>query len=198
MDLLYFVRDKLRFIERHYKTAVEPFVTIKVKIHNGEEPYNPAGPNVDPESDEPPFVEEWIEADESVNIVGCSCLCLVQSVLLEYLREYLQELNRTLPNGTGNLLSRYRSFFRDQLGIDWDRGPVPFDILEDLTLARNHIQHETKITSRYARQTSEYSRRFPKSLFGDNYEFKRIIVTEASLEAAVCAVERFCEFMDHQ
>jgi hypothetical protein len=36
MDLLYFLDDKLRFIERLYSRAVEPFSTIKRKIEEGE------------------------------------------------------------------------------------------------------------------------------------------------------------------
>jgi hypothetical protein len=29
-----------------------------------------------------------------------------------------------------------------QYGFDWSSGPVAFEVLEDLTLARNSIQHE--------------------------------------------------------
>jgi hypothetical protein len=76
MDLLYFLDDKLRFIERHYDKAVEPFATIKRKIEAGEAPYELDATDHNSGEDEPPFTAEWIEADESENIVGYSCLGL--------------------------------------------------------------------------------------------------------------------------
>ena len=195
MDLLFFLDDKLRFIERHYDRAVEPFATVKRRIENGEPPYEP-DTDYDSGEDEPPFTPEWIEADESENIVGYSCLGLVQGVLLEYLREYLRQRGLSLPSGKGGLLQRYRDFFKVQLGIAWDDSPVAFETLEDVAMARNHIQHETNITSRFAQQSDNYAQRFPMSLFGGN--FREIRVTDESLKAAISAVEAFCTFIEHQ
>jgi hypothetical protein len=94
------------------------------------------------------------------------------------------------------LLGRYRDFFKDHFGIDWEAGPVDLKILEDVALARNHIQHETRITRRYARQTTDYVNRFPNSLFGGY--FRDIRVAEEGLRVAVSAVEDFCKWLDQQ
>src|SRR5262249_39780744 len=155
MNLLFFLDDKLRFIERHYARAVEPFAAIKRKIDAGEAPYEPDSTDYDSGEDAPPFIDDWCEADESENIVGYSCLGLVHSVLLEYLREYLRLRGLSLPPGKGSLLCRYRDFFKERLGIDWDESPIEFETLEDLTLARNNIHHETHIMTRYAYRTDD-------------------------------------------
>lgn len=195
MDFRYFVSNKLGFIQRHYSIATQPFLTRKQQIEDGEPPFD-SDPNAEPESDEPPFLKEWIEADESINIVGYTCLCMVQSVLLEYLREKFSERGYRLPPGNGGILVRYRDFFLDELGIDWSAGPVPFEVLEDVSLARNSIQHETTTASRYASQTKDYSHRFPCSLFGDPWGLKRVMVTQEGLTAAISAVKEFCDFLD--
>jgi hypothetical protein len=196
MNLLYFLSDKLRFIEQLYSRAVAPFITIKRQIEEGEPPYDIYPPDFNPEDGEPAFTSEWIEADESQNVIGYACLGLVQSVLFEYLREYLQEKCCSLPSGKGALLHRYKVFFMDHFGIDWETGPVAFETLEDVALARNHIQHETRITSKFASQTADYRRRLPNSLFGGR--FREIRVTEGGLKAAIGAVEEFCSFLDQQ
>jgi hypothetical protein len=123
---------------------------------------------------------------------------MLQAVLLEFLRESLDEWGYELPPGKGSLICRYRDFFSGALDINWSAGPVPFETLEDLTLARNSVQHETIIASRYAQQTKDHARRFPDSLFGDPWRFRRIIVTQGSLDVAVSAVDEFCRFVDTQ
>src|SRR6266853_3904923 len=90
MDILAGLRDKLRFIERHYKAASEPFRETKRKIDAREEPFEP--PPFDPETAydfEPPFLEQWQEATESLNIEGQAALKLLHSALHEYLSSFV-------------------------------------------------------------------------------------------------------------
>ena len=97
MDILAGLRDKLRFIERHYRAASEPFREKKRKIEAGEEPFAP--PTLDPENppdSDPPFLGEWLEADESLNLEGEAALKLVHRAFHDYL-EWFVTVRSTAP-----------------------------------------------------------------------------------------------------
>jgi hypothetical protein len=90
MDAFLILRHKLRSIERFYNIASDSFAEIKRKIEAGEAPFEP--PPFDPEYDdtEPPFTEEWIEADEFQNVVGQAAITLLHSALKDYLDDFLE------------------------------------------------------------------------------------------------------------
>src|SRR5712692_3959981 len=85
MDVNAILTGRLRAVVRLYDEAAGIFTTRKKKIEAAEEPYQP--PPFDPEygDPEPPFLEEWLEADEFQDIVGQACLSIVQSCLRDYL-----------------------------------------------------------------------------------------------------------------
>ena len=73
MDLLYFLKTRLRFIEQLYDGAAAPCVETKRQIEAGEQPYVD---NRDPEyyDGEPAFLTEWQQADDSVIVIGHWCI----------------------------------------------------------------------------------------------------------------------------
>jgi len=90
MDILAGLRDKLRFIERHYAAASEPFRETRRKIEAGEEPFAPPPLDLEnPPDSDPVFLDEWQEATESLNIEGQAALKLVQGALREYLKSFI-------------------------------------------------------------------------------------------------------------
>ncbi len=75
MDLLYFLKERLKFIEQLYDGAVAPFEETKRKIEEHEPPYVD---NRDPEYvSEPAFLSEWQQADDSIMVIGHWALCIV-------------------------------------------------------------------------------------------------------------------------
>ena len=80
--------------------------------------------------------------------------------------------------------------------MDWEKGPVRLADLEDLTLARNHIQHEVNIMTVYPERTADYKSRFPDSPYQDRYGFDHVEVTKESLVAACERVAAFCRYVD--
>jgi len=62
VDVGFFLKDRIAFIRQFYDAASLPFVERKRKIDAGEDPFVPPYS----EDDEPPFLSEWIEADESL------------------------------------------------------------------------------------------------------------------------------------
>jgi len=144
MNLLYFLKTRLRFIEQLYDGAAAPFVETKRQIEAGEQPYVD---NRDPEyyDGEPAFLTEWQEADDSVIVIGHWCLCMVQASLKAYLEECIgpsgaywwdpKHLRGELPKKQGgSWFGRYRLLFLEDLGVDWSTGPVSLDELEQLNL----------------------------------------------------------------
>ena len=138
MDLLYFLTRRLEFIQSLYESAVAPFEETQRKINAAEEPYVPS---FDPDDwdDDPPFLEEWQEADESIMVIGHWCLCMVQSALNIYLRDSISPigwhwcdasvLSGLLGSKKGkSKFERYRRLFLEDLDIDWAKGRFPSPI----------------------------------------------------------------------
>ncbi len=207
MDILAGLIDKLRFIERFYEAASHPFSEVKRKIEADEEPF--ASPPFDPETvdSEPPFLTEWQEADESLNLVGQAALSLVQIAFREYLDAFITSSRLDAPAGQGNWFERYSQFFSETYGIDWEKGPVPPEQLEEINLARNDIQHPDDAFGMTRRQSRKHQERFPGGLFIHEIDKElhrespypwsaRIYITSANLSEAINRVERFCEFLE--
>jgi hypothetical protein len=181
-----------------YDSSSEPFTTKMRRINDNEPPFD-VKDNHGPESYDPPFIEEWIEASEAGEILGNLSLCLVQSALKQFLELFIQETGLKPPAGRGSWFDRYQQFFLNEYEIDWTKGPVPVKVLEDLSLARNDIQHGGTLTTKTTIQSPEYARRFPDSLFTEAFVVgPRIAVNRESLTAAIQAVEEFCAYLEHQ
>jgi hypothetical protein len=205
MDILAILRDKLDFIRDFYKTASAPFLAIKSKIENQEDPFTyDGGP-----TEEPPHLLAWTRADESLNILGECCLSLVQRSFKDYLMGFIKDTwNEPLPKGN-DWFKTYNVFFRKH-SIDWEKGPVDMSLLEELNLARNTIQHwggEHDIYRIQRTQNAKYYARFPQGLFVNEVDKQmwsrsarvlpaRIEVTSEKLQAAIQAVDDLCCFID--
>ena len=212
MDILAGLSDKLRFIERFYESASNPFRETKRKIESGEEPFTSRPFDPETVTGEPEFLEEWIEADDSLNLVGQAALNLVQTSLREYLDAFI--FRSPPPEGlepTGkNWVERRKSLFLEAYAIDWASGPVPISDLEEINLTRNDIQHTETPFGAFGltrRQSDEHRTRFPHGLFvheidrqlataAGDASMGRIYVTRENLKEAIQRVERFCEFLE--
>ena len=211
MDCIYFLRARLQLILKLYDSASEPFRTTKTKIEEGEYPFvdtrNPE------DADEPAFLTEWQEADNSLDVLGKLCLCFVQGSLKAYLEERVNDigrvfgiatsenLKRRLAAKSGNWFQKYRLLFLEDLKIDWQRSPVPITDLEHLNLTRDDITHNVDLTTTYVGQTQKHAGRFPNGLFTDDLwagmGMSGIIkVDAAKLRKAVEMVEQFCQFLE--
>jgi len=205
MPVLPTLLDKLNFIRRFYDSASAPFVETLGKIERHEEPFDHF--NVD--DDEPPFQLEWFDADESLNILGKSCLCLLQNAFSNYLDRFIdtyREINQghSLATVGGNSwFERRRRFFLQAYNIDWAAAPIDVNFLEEINFARNDIQHGGVFYNMDHRQNPDYFNRFPATIFVDQWELQfpeavrpRIAVTRDNLFAAIEAIEDFCSYLD--
>ena len=67
MEVLFFLKERTKFIQHFYETAGEPFRETMRKIEADEPPFdNPPYS----EDGEPPYLEEWIQAEEELEVLG--------------------------------------------------------------------------------------------------------------------------------
>jgi hypothetical protein len=186
VDYLHFLKARTSFVRRYYTDAAAPFVERRRKIEQSEEPYSYDG--VGHEDGEPPFLEEWLEASEALDVLGQHCVSLLSSSLHLFVQEWVSELiDRAgveqlsdlgigLPTGTRykaefnkGWIAGYDAYCR-RLGVDWVRAPSDLALLEQIVLARNTVQHPSDITTMRAAQSDKDLTRYPHAFFADAAE----------------------------
>jgi hypothetical protein len=209
MDLLYFLKSRLDFIERLYDGAISQFEETKRKIEAQEPPYLDSR---DPECvDEPAFLPEWQDADDSIMTIGYWALCMVQSSLKAYLRECVgplgnvwwnpDQLKAELPNKKGGSeFGRYRLLFLEDLEVDWNQGPVKLADLEQLNLTRDDLTHQVDMFNTNVARAAKHASRYPAGMFVDEpwarVGVERLKVDKEKLLLAIDLVRRFCGWLD--
>src|ERR1017187_2548290 len=86
-DFYEVLKDRLEYIERFYDAVASQFEERKRSIEENREPYvdrrNPE------DCDEPPFLSEWLEADDHINTIGFLCLSLLNETMENYVRMFV-------------------------------------------------------------------------------------------------------------
>ena len=169
MDVLYFFKERTQFIRYFYDTAGMSFNETKHKIENEEAPFdNPPYS----EDGEPPYLEQWIEADEALEILGRICLSMLSPSLELYFRTWEKELGVVWKSGERKrevkkkgFLQAYRNYFEKVLGISWDQCPANLEIIEQITLARNRDQHPEQLASMRVKHVKKDLEKYPRPFF---------------------------------
>ena len=215
MDVFSFLKLRLDFIKQLHERSCTPFVLIKQQIEDGVPPYEPPYS----EDGEPPFLAEWLEADESLQVLGYACISMLAASLQLFLKTWEKELGRpaqpqykTLFNKKG-WINGYRQYFIDILGIDYANSPVEMIRLEEIVRARNIVQHPDFIGSNTVSFTdddlevlhepflsSEIDRRMSRSFIGEGRWFLplNLHVPPEKFEAALNDVARFAAWLDEK
>ena len=215
MDIQYFLEERIRYIKWFYETAVEPFNKTKMAIERGEEPYRPP---LGEETDEPPFYAEWEEADTGALVIRQTCISALSDSLIlffEYWRRRWKDDGRQIIDikikrrgGPAKVVEIFEK-------LEWEvsRCPARSDIIEQVILARNQIQHSKSLAMFFRATHSEKDlRRFPKPFFSDPAElgientdsrlrkFMPVPVysSEEKLFEAISEVEKFCSWLEEE
>lgn len=217
MDIRYFLGCRIAFIRQFYASASAPFLERKRKIEAQEEPFIPPYSK----DGEPPFLEEWMEADESFHILAYSCISMLSSALHLFLEAWVgqsgvavdESLKKTAFKKKG-WLSGYNTHFTNRFGIAFENGPADLKVLEEVVLARNRIEHPSSITDQKTQYSTSDMKKLSHLLFVDKTEIAllslskeeeprwfmppTVHVTESQLLAAVSEVEKFAEWFDNE
>ena len=168
MDVLFFFKERTRFIRYFYETAGMPFCETIRKIEDEEAPFdNPPYS----EDGEPPYLEQWIEADEALEVLGRTCLSMLSPSLELYFKTWEKELGIVWKNGERKrafkkgFLQAYRNCFEEVLGVSWDHCPADLKLIEQITLARNRDQHPDEITSMRVAHGEKDLKKYPRPFF---------------------------------
>ena len=172
MDVLFFLKERTRLIRQYYVHAASPFNEIIRKIEAEEEPYVPPYS----EDGEPPFISEWIDADELREVAGRCCLSMLSASLQLYFKTWECELGLNCGEDFQSefkkkgLVGGYRTCLAARAGIDWSECPADLEIIEQVVLARNRDQHPENITSVRVTHAEKDRQRYPRPFFMSELE----------------------------
>lgn len=215
MDVFGLLKLRLDFIKQLHERSCAPFVLIKQQIEDAVPPYEPPYS----EDSEPPFLGEWLEADESLQALGYACISMLAASLQLFFKTWEKELGREAQPQYKTLFRKkgwihgYRQYFIDILGIDYANAPVEITRLEEIVRARNIIQHPDLIGSNTVNFTdddlevlqepflsSEIDRRMSRSFSDEGRWFLPLSlhVPPEKLEVALSDVARFAAWLDEK
>lgn len=198
MNVLFFLQMRTKFLRDFYSDASFPFSERKRKIEAGEDPFEPPYS----EDTEPPFLTEWIDADESLEVLGQMCVSMLAATLHLYVKERINKIYNM--RGSDSLIrisidrldknkssfkkrgwiNGYRTFFREKLGIDWAKAPSNLELLEQIVLARNSSQHPQRIdTLKVTLSKREVAKR-ARSFFVDEEDLRQFAELGKQFEEA--------------
>jgi len=215
VDILYFLNSRIAFIRQFYGSASAPFLERKRKIEAGEDPFVPPYS----EDGEPPFLDEWLEADESLHILAYSCVSMLASALHLFLEAWVGQSGVPVGNPLKQSefkkrgwLSGYKAHFTARFGIAFENSPADFKVLEEVVLARNRIEHPSSITDQKTQYSTSDMKKLSNPLFVNKTDISllnlfedeeprwfmppTLYVTESQLLAALAEVEKFAEWFD--
>jgi len=209
VDYLGLVELRLSFIQRFYDRAAEPFESMKLKIERGEEPYEPT---VAPEDyDGPEYLPQWIEADDSLRVLGHCALGLVEKALHDYMREFVsREGGAGAKKRNVSWFDHYCRFIEEKTRFSWAGSPVGRSSIEQINLCRNDGVHDEAIHGTWVRQSEHHFRKHPISRFADGIDLATLVseergspefpltlnVTRGALGDAIKDVLGFCTFLE--
>ncbi len=207
VDLLGMLENNLQFLKMFYDKACRPFFEQNARIESHDPPYD----DFDHETEEPPFLSEWIENQTALNLLGEVSLAILQVFFKDHLQAFIKHSGKSLPNEKGNWFEKCKKFFLSEYGIDWTKSGADLALLEQVSLARNSIIHTRNTFDAHSSQSNDYFRRFPNATFVNNLEQSlypnmiaqginpelRIEVTKEKLSLAVEAVQSFCQYLEN-
>lgn len=169
MDIQFFLFQRLQFIKQFYRNSAAPFVERKRRIEAEEEPFVPPYS----EDGEPPFLAEWVEADESLNVLGWSCISMLTASLHLYLKTWERQIGIPIDKSlkpcfkSNGWFHGYKAHFAQQLGVRFEDSPCDLSLLEELVLARNRVQHPESITTHSTHYSDSDLKKLPRPFFVD-------------------------------
>ena len=213
MNVRYFLGERLAFIEQLYCKGAAPFIERKRKIEAEEEPFVPPYS----EDPEPAFLSEWLEAEESLQVIGRTCISMLSASFHLYFKTWERQLGRPVDDSYKSAFKRgwfngYKAYFQGQFNIIFENSPCNLNLLEELALARNRVQHPESITDQSSHYSADDLKKLPSPFFIDDRDREllaemeegerswlmppRIHVTQEKLKAAISEIGRFAEWLE--
>lgn len=91
MDVVYFLNERTRFIRYFYDQGCAAFRQTIADIEAKRPPFEEPPFDPDQDSPEPPFLEEWGDADTGIQVVGMAAVSMLSDTLKLYFHALKQE-----------------------------------------------------------------------------------------------------------
>ncbi|GBE33493.1 hypothetical protein BMS3Bbin05_02434 [bacterium BMS3Bbin05] len=213
MDIEFFLKERTKFICYFYDNASAPFTQIMADIENEVKPYIPPYS----EDGEPPFLSEWLDAKSGLEASGHHALSMLSSSLQLYLKAWVDRLDRyhgmtfKVDFKKKGWLNGYREIFKE-VGLDMSHCPANLDIVEQIPLVRNRIQHPEQLTSINVSHSENDLKKYPSPYFihdseltlasegeGHSWLFPPTISpTKEKIKDAISNVEKLCSWLESE
>jgi hypothetical protein len=174
LNAWYFFKNRLDFIRFFYDASEKPFREIQRKIEASESPFDKPPYSEDPE---PPFLDQWIEAETGIYVLGMSCVSLLSDALKLYFRALetrvigfsLSDAGKAIAGKEG-FVAAYKLALGQILETDWSDCAARFDIIEQVVLARNRGQHGNSLASFHETHDSRTLKKHRAPFFANDRE----------------------------
>lgn len=215
MNIEYFLKSRTGFIRYFYEHAVRPFNETKSAIEGEKEPYLPPYS----EDGEPPFLDEWTDAEHGEETLGHACISMLSSSLQLFLKAWVNRIEKEHGMKFNvNFKSRgwfngYKQIF-NKLNLPLSQCSADLDVIEQVVLARNRVQHPEELIRKTVNHTESDLRKFPKPFFANEMELKMVLhdtdcsatwwlrpsvkPTKDKIFAAIDQVEVLCSWIEEE
>jgi hypothetical protein len=173
VDVHYFLEQRLLFVSQLYTNSAESFVERKRMIEAEEEPFVPPYS----EDGEPPFLTEWLEAEESLQVLGHACISMLSASFHLYLKATERQLR--VPVGgkyraefKQGWFKGYKAYFLGEFSVAFEDSQCNLSLLEELVLARNRVQHPESITSHSTHYSEDDLKKLHSPFFIDSRDLE--------------------------
>ena len=215
MDVRHFLEQRLLFVSQLYANSVTSFVEKKRMIEAKEYPYVPPYS----EDGEPPFLIEWIEAEESLQVLGHACVSMLSASFHLYFKATERRL-RVLAGSKyksafkSGWFHGYKAYFLGEFNVVFENSQCNLDLLEELVLVRNRVQHPESITTHRTDYSRDDLKKLHSPIFMDPRDIDlfsgqevgernwlvspTIQVTPEKFQSAVLEIRRFTDWLENR
>ncbi len=160
-----------------------------------------------------------MEAEESLQVIGRTCISMLSASLHLYFKTWERSVGIRVDDSYKSDFKRgwfngYKAYFNRQFGVDFAKCPCNLTLLEELALARNRVQHPESITLQSSHYSEDDLKKLPSPFFVDERDREllaemderergwllppTIHVSQKKLEAAISEVSRFAEWLGNK
>lgn len=209
-----FLNERIDFIRQLYDTSTAPYLERKRLIEAEEEPFVPPYS----EDGEPPFLEEWLEANESILVIGCTCVSMLSASFHLYFKTWEKRLRVPVDESLKPIFKKsgwlvgYMAYFSKHFNVRFDGLPTDLQILQEVLLLRNRAQHPEELTANLPSYSDEDLKKLSHPFFVDEHELSLFSdldgpecswlmppsfwVTPEKLHKAIAEVQRFTAWLE--
>lgn len=183
MDATYFLKNRTAFIRTFYEVGAKGFIDIKLQIENELPPFDDPPYSEDPE---PPFLEEWSDAETGLEVLGMAAISMLSDSLKLYLNTLAKQVigfsfEKPKEAFKSGFVPAYFAALGEILDTDWSDCPVDRGFIEQIVLVRNRGQHSEHLSTFSVTLDKATLEKHPRPFFVNDSELSALTAEDGSL-----------------